>query len=195
MNEIEKEISLVNKVAEITCSRDIQKEFVVKYADIVYKAVGITFRRYRHISSPDIEDVFQEVFKTLFSNNRKALKAYDPQKSRFTTYLVTIARNKAMKHLEKYGDVMNELPDTLECEEISQDNFLIQQEQKELLKALLNDLTVKEKLFYQLYFEQALPEDDIGRILGVDTGTVYSKKAKIIEKLKKMRVEKEKAGV
>jgi RNA polymerase sigma factor (sigma-70 family) len=54
----------------------------------------------------------------------------------------------------------------------------------EQIGSLLSSLSVKERLFFKFYFEDCMPPEEIAGILGVTIDTVYSKKTKIIEKLK-----------
>ena len=52
------------------------------------------------------------------------------------------------------------------------------------IHAVMNSASSKEQLFYSLYFEELVPPEEIAIILNISIDTVYSKKSKIIEKIK-----------
>jgi len=165
-------------------------EFVARYSRLVYGAIHMVLGRgSQRFTNTHKEDVYQEAFKTLFENGREVLRRFDPAKACFSTYLVTIARRRTLKYLEKFGRADEILPDDLADDSESCEDRMDHDKKKEFLARLAEGLTVKEKMFFVLYFKEALPEVDVARILGVGIDTIYSKKAKIVEKLRKLRVE------
>ena len=56
---------------------------------------------------------------------------------------------------------------------------------KKLVKVLVKDLNAKDKLFLELSYGKKLPPGKIAEILSVTVDNVYSKKNRIIEKLRK----------
>ena len=54
----------------------------------------------------------------------------------------------------------------------------------EKIRGMLVGFTAQERLFYHLYFEECMPPETVANVMGVTVGSVYSKKAKIIEKIR-----------
>ena len=59
-------------------------------------------------------------------------------------------------------------------------------ENEKILKELKEDLNTEDRLFLKLYFEKRLSPKEIAKILNITESTVYSKKSRIIDKLRKI---------
>jgi DNA-directed RNA polymerase specialized sigma24 family protein len=59
------------------------------------------------------------------------------------------------------------------------------EEMMEKIRSMLVEFTAQERLFFHLYFEECMPPETISNVMGVAVDSVYSKKAKIIAKIKK----------
>jgi RNA polymerase sigma-70 factor (ECF subfamily) len=59
-----------------------------------------------------------------------------------------------------------------------------------ILKELIKDLNTNDMLFLKLYYEKELPPEEIAEMLNLTVSTVYSKKNRVREKLKKIAKKK-----
>ncbi|MBN1815828.1 MAG: sigma-70 family RNA polymerase sigma factor [Sedimentisphaerales bacterium] len=124
------------------------------------------------------EDVAQDVFLTAFQK----LHTYDPSRSRFCTWLFTIARNKsvnAIKHRRlrrirpiRQGQQNMNPADQTETEELTQ-----------RLEAAIEALPIRLKTVFILAVFYELPYDEIARIERIRVGTVKSRVSRARKKL------------
>jgi RNA polymerase sigma-70 factor (ECF subfamily) len=116
------------------------------------------------------EEIGQDVFVTAFHK----LSTFDPARSKFSTWLFTIARNMSINALKKKAPIpVEHLPEILDSRNPSHDlsdkELFAQMDQT--LKALPGKL---QRAFILAEFEQ-MPYDEIARIEGTRLGTVKSR--------------------
>lgn len=129
------------------------------------------------------EDLAQEVF---FIAYRK-LKSFDPARSKFSTWLFTIARNKGINFLRrKKFFLANKLHQKVDSHDPSDE--LAKEEFFEELDRVLGKLPGKQKRAFVLAEIEKLAYQDIAQIEGVPIGTVRSRinraKKKLAARLK-----------
>lgn len=176
--------SLVALCVARSSDKRVLNELIRRYGGLVMQAITWTFQKYSAKDKEETEDVFQEVFVSLFENDLGKLKAYDPCRAGLGTYLMSIARTMAVNALNKRKMGKVEVSENIIDEE---DGFLPVEdaEMMEKIRSMLAGFTAQERLFYRLYFEACMPPETIADVMGVTVDSVYSKKAKIIEKIKK----------
>jgi RNA polymerase sigma-70 factor, ECF subfamily len=137
-------------------------------------------RMISHLAGPgaDCEDIAQEVFLSAFRH----LRSFDPDRSRFSTWLFTIARNKSINALR--GHRMVPLKDDLEQKSDDEPARSLQRREifHELDKALGQLPGQYRRVFILAEFE-GLPYDQIAQIEGIGLGTVKSRIHRAKEKL------------
>ena len=116
------------------------------------------------------EEIGQDVFVAAFQK----LSAFDPARSKFSTWLFTIARNMSINALKKKTPITVEhLPEILDSrnpsDELSDKELFAQMDQT--LKALPGKL---QRAFILAEFEE-MPYEEIARIEGTCLGTVKSR--------------------
>ncbi len=128
------------------------------------------------------EDLAQEVFLTAYAK----LRMFDPARSQFSTWLFTIARNKAVNAAgRKKPRYMADPPEPADANDPE-----TTVEKKELLAALdraVQALPLNQRTAFVLAEFEQLPYEQIAQIEGVRLGTVKSRinraKAKLMEVL------------
>ncbi|MFA5863259.1 MAG: sigma-70 family RNA polymerase sigma factor [Phycisphaerae bacterium] len=116
------------------------------------------------------EDIAQEVF---FAAYRK-LGSYDPERSRFSTWLFTIARNLSLNAMKKrIPNVMDDLPETIYTttpdDEVARKEFFQQLDKK------LDTLPPCQKAVFVMAEFVGLSYEEISQIEDIDIGTVRSR--------------------
>jgi len=116
------------------------------------------------------EEIGQDVFVAAFQK----LSTFDSARSKFSTWLFTIARNMSINALKKKTHIpVEHLPEILDSrnpsDEFSDKEFFDQMDQT--LKALPGKL---QRAFILAEFEQ-MPYEEIARIEGTRLGTVKSR--------------------
>ena len=138
---------------------------VERYAGAVTRMIG-NITGNSHTS----EDLAQEVFLAAYAK----LKTFDPHRSQFSTWLFTIARNKAVNAAKRkkprYMADPPERMDTSTPEMTAERNELLTALDRTLLALPLSQRTA----FVLAEFEQ-LPYEKIAQIEGVRLGTVKSR--------------------
>jgi RNA polymerase sigma factor (sigma-70 family) len=176
--------TLVNLCIRNRNDDSFPRELIERYGRLIMQTITWTFKRFSKVIREDVEDVFQEVFASLFKDQCVALIRFDPHRASLGTYLGTIARNAAINACKRNKNDGEEYTDSIGCDYINPEILLEKKEVAERIQTMLPLLSVKERLFFKLYFEDFMPPEEIAVILGVAIDTVYSKKAKIIDKLK-----------
>lgn len=126
----------------------------------------------------ECEDVAQETFLAAYVR----LDSYDPDRASFATWLLTIARNKALNALRKKRPVLlEELPEKVDPR--TPDDELDEKELFRHLDAGLAALPVEQRTVFVLADIEGLAYGDIVEIQGVSLGTVKSRLARARQKL------------
>ena len=129
----------------------------------------------------ECEDVAQEVFLTAYTR----LQSYDPDRSAFATWLLTIARNKCLNVLKKRKpSSARELPEPIDPR--TPDRAVVEDELYRRLDAGLAALPLEQKTAFVLAEIQGLPHNEIARIEGIPVGTVKSRVSRAREKLRSL---------
>jgi RNA polymerase sigma-70 factor (ECF subfamily) len=133
---------------------------------------------------PDVherEDVAQDAFLTAYTN----LASYQAQQGAFSTWLLTIARNKCLNVLKRRRPVvLASLPDSADMRPPESD--LSEQEWLRLLDEALAALPFEQRTVFVLAEMQGLSHVEIGRIEDVSVGTVKSRLSRAREKLRSL---------
>lgn len=157
------------------------QELISKYHPIVYKFL-VKLTQDKDLA----EDLTQETFLKFIRNIEK----YDIYgKAKFSTYIITVAKNCYVDEIRKWGrmrvdfnldDYASKLPDEGHMEE-NVVNRLYAAE----IKDRLEDLTQEQKLAIRLKYIEGLTLKEISEILNVETTTVKSRIHNGIVRLRK----------
>jgi RNA polymerase sigma-70 factor, ECF subfamily len=154
--------------------RDAFRLLVERYQGPLLCLVGNIFA-----DKNDCDDIAQDTFLAAY----RRLGSYDPTKAKFSTWLLTIARNKCVnRHKKRKPVVVDELPPRLDYR--GPDDDAVGAELFARLDRALDELPMEQKAAFVLAEIQGLPHDEICRIEGVPLGTVKSRISRAKEKLR-----------
>ena len=147
---------------------------------LVERYAGPVTRMIRNVSGDDqaCEDLAQEVFLTAYEK----LGTFDPRKSRFSTWLFTIARNKSVNAARKKKPLYVANPPERTGRETPEDTVA----RAEFLTALdreLSALPLAQRTAFVLAEFEHLPYEQIAQIEGARLGTVKSRISRARDRL------------
>jgi RNA polymerase sigma-70 factor (ECF subfamily) len=162
--------------------------FVKHYSKLIYHSIYKTLRVNAKPTDPDdINDLFQELFASICADNCKKLRMFDPCKGvSLASWLRMIAVRMTIDHLRKQRSSTS-LEDLLT--EPSRDGGQethIDEESLQCLRAVLEALSDKDKLLIELFYFKELPPEEIAHILNISTGAIYTRKNRVIEKIREI---------
>lgn len=136
------------------------------------------------LPADECEDIAQETFLAAFD----CLGRYDLRQGRFSTWLLTIGRNKSMNALQKRRPLgMAEPPELTDPH--TPETRLNEREWYRHLDAALAALSPEQQTVFVLADLQQLSYEEISRIEGVQMGTVRSRLNRARQKLRALLVE------
>ena len=129
----------------------------------------------------DCDDLAQETFLAAYQH----LRSYDPRAGGFSTWLLTIARNKCLNRLKKQTPLAMETPpEPIDARQPADD--LAETEFFACLDRALDSLPFEQKIAFVLSEIEGLPHEEICRIEGAPLGTVKSRLSRAKEKLRSL---------
>ncbi|KZZ84755.1 RNA polymerase sigma factor [Bacillus sp. SJS] len=136
------------------------------------------------------EEVMQDVFVKLWNGTH----AFESSKGKFSSWLLTITRNKAIDMIRKYAkhehvELMDK--DALISEEKPVDKIVEWKEDRELIRSAVSELNVEQQKVIDLFYFKGFSQQKISEKCGVPLGTV---KGRIRLALKHLRETLEKGG-
>jgi len=148
---------------------------------LVERYQGPVIRMIRNIigDSHICEDIAQDVFFTAY----KKLGSFDPNRSSFSTWLFTIARNRSINAMKKKSALtISALPETTTHND-PLDN-LVSKELFDELDQVLETLGCRQKRAFVLAEFEQLSYQEIAEIEGIRIGTVKSRINRAKKKLR-----------
>ncbi|MCK5506366.1 MAG: RNA polymerase sigma factor, partial [Thermodesulfovibrionia bacterium] len=111
--------------------------------------------------------------------------------------LISIRQTIDFLRSRKHHVSMNEdrddsrpLIETLADNSVSFEEQLEQSQTARALKDAIDSLHSSDRLFMKLYYEKELPPEEIAGIMNVSVNTIYSKKNRVQEKIKKILLDR-----
>ena len=162
--------------------------FVQRYNKLIYHTIYKTLRVNNTPTNPDdVNDLFQEVFASFCAGSYRKLRMFDPDKGcKLPSWLRMITVRMTIDHLRRQRPTtsIEDLPN--EPSQFGDQEAQIDEESGTFLRKLLEALPAKDKLLVELSFMRELPSEEVAQILHISVGAFYTRKNRIIEKLKKM---------
>jgi RNA polymerase sigma-70 factor, ECF subfamily len=135
-----------------------------------YQPVVWTFCRNLLRQPADAEDLTQEVFLAAF----RKLASYDADRAAFSTWLLTIARNRCCNRLQQRQPTNESIEEPLDRGP-APDETMTDREVWDRLDHALEQLPLEQRTAFVLAEIQELPHREIAVIEGVEVGTVKSR--------------------
>ena len=170
--------------------------FVEKYTKLIYNSIHKTLKRYSaDRSKEDIEDLHNNIFVSLFNDDRIKLKQFRGDNCTLATWLTVIATNNTLNFIER-----NKVHDSLDGDP-KQDTFNIytvrgteprvedqldDAKRRTLLETAISELKAEDQRLLDHYYRDERKPKEIAELMNITTSTVYSKISRIKEKLKKI---------
>ena len=164
------------------------ERFVKQYSKLIYHSIYKTLRVNASPTDPeDINDLFQEMFASICADKCRKLRMFDPCKGvSLASWLRMIAVRMTIDHLRKRRSSAS-LEDLLTepSQEGGQETY-VDEESLRCLSGVLQELPDKDKLLIDLFYFKELPPEEIARILKISIGAIYTRKNRVIEKIKQI---------
>lgn len=170
------------------------ERFVEEYSKLVYFSIHQTFKmKGVNASQDEANELFNEVFLGLFENNFAKLRNFKWKNDcSLATWLRLITSRKTIDYLKskrrrsKMLDIDSpEVQEELEAES-EVEHSVLDGEREELLRRAVSQLSAEEINFLNLCFIKELAPEKIAEMLGITVSSVYSRKNRIKEKIRKI---------
>lgn len=176
---MEQTLNIEEHVLIEACKKGNGLAFTQLYNSYCKDVFNSIFRLVNNIT--EAEDLLQESFLAAYQN----IKQFDGH-SNFKAWLRRIAINKTISFLRKKKVYFNELNDNIDTEDVVFDeckfNFQVQS-----LKDAIGQLPFSYKTIVQLFVIDEIPQEEIGKMLGLSHNTVRTQyhraKQKILQLL------------
>lgn len=127
------------------------------------------------------EDLLQEVFVKIWQH----IPSYDPSKGRLYTWMVNIARNKAIDNFRS-KETSNQSKTISLTENVYTGNVETSRIEDIGLKRILNGLPKETRKLVELAYFQGFTQDEISKILSIPIGTVKTRIRTTLIQLRKI---------
>ncbi len=171
------------------------RELYRRFERVIIGCVRNTMRRYSAFATDeDIEDIVNTVCLNLVKDDFKKLRTFDPGRGyRLSSWMGLIATNTALDALRRRDpghaslDASDDAP-PLQVADAggTPGDALERRQQAQRLMAAIQALPEADRRFLELYYDEALAPEELAVRLGITVNTVYSRKNKLREKLRKL---------
>ena len=173
--------------------------FYKRYDRLIITCLKKVLHRYTALyGEQDLEDMVNTVCLNLIKDDYHKLRAFDPTRGyKLSSWVGLIATNTAHDALRRREPIHQRLDaghqgdDDAPPVQFADDgalpgDALETREQWDTLCAAIRELSPADQEFLTLYYEQELEPEDIARRMGISVNTVYSRKNKVREKLRRI---------
>jgi len=162
--------------------------FQETFEPLLYSAASAAVRRQGgRLNTEDIKEIVQDTYARLLRDDCRALKSYDPRKSALSTWLYRLAQNVAIDRLRRSRPETVPLSDALGVAGSEHSG-------PGILEGAGECLSSNERVLMRLLFNDGLSPQAAAERLGIAVQTVYSRKSKALNKLRKYLKRKRASG-
>lgn len=176
-------------------NQEAWEEFVNTHANLVWNSIHRTFRLYNFAyQKEDAEDLFNAVFLSLIEDDFRKLRQFRGDNNcSLSTWLAVLSGRRTIDYIRQdKGHLAAEKEDAeggiwenIANGDRPADLRLAEKEIKEAVRAEVGLLSARDRLIYHLTFVRGCSADETAKILGISADLVYSRKHRIMERLKK----------
>ena len=170
--------------------------FFARYERLVGACIRRVLRRYHaEWNEEDVEDIVSTTALHLVKDDYKKLRTFDPTRGyKLSSWVGLIATNAAHDALRRRGPADVNQAASLDDEQRPLDlasttedpeRHAVRRDAQAHLHRAFNTLGPSDRAFVEYYFIQELDPEDIARLMGIAVNTVYSRKNKVREKLRR----------
>lgn len=198
---IEWEKSLVEKF--IAGDRTTQKQFITEYKNLIYNCIYRALEGYGfNLEINLVKELYQEAYLKLLKDDFSNLRRFKWKNgSSLATWISHLTRNLVIDYIRKnskYQEMQQsinkpikegentELIDTIGDSKYSALSILGKEENLQLLKEALENLSEPDKQLVELWYYQELPAEEIANKLDKSVDAIYMQKKRVMEKLKEI---------
>jgi len=169
--------------------------FLDCYGKLIYGTIVTLLGRFS-IKEPAVaEDIFAGVIERLLADNCAALRGFKSN-SKFTTYLVTIARNRTYDHLRSLKrrptvSISDPLGGSDESDEDNLERVLRadldlghELEVSLSLEEMLEHLSTQDRLIVRLHYIEGLKDKEVAELVGLSADAVSARKLRALNRLR-----------
>ena len=169
--------------------------FQHRYNGLMLSCIRKVLHRYSAAyDEEDIEDMMSSVCLNLVKDGYKKLRAYDATRGyRLSSWVGLIATNTAHDALRRRDPIHMSLDDennspagNVADARIGPSEQIIRMQQAGILAEAIDELEETDRQFLKYYYLEELEPEQIAEIMGASINTVYSRKHKVREKLKRI---------
>lgn len=168
--------------------------FFSRFERLIISCVRKVLLRYGAFhSEEDIEDLVSATALNIVKDDFKKLRAFDAARGyRLSSWIGLLATNTAHDALRQRPPRALPLDDDrgpahdVPSDEVDPAERVLREEQARRLEEAVAELSETEQLFVRYYFEEELPPEQIADLMRISVNTVYSRKNKIREKLRRI---------
>ena len=177
----------------VSGSKNAWDSFLDKYSKLIYHTIYKTLRVHEAPLNPDdVNDLFQEVATSLCAEKCKKLRVFDPGKGcSLSSWLRMIAVRTTIDSLRKRRVVSSVEELAVEPSQTGEQESIAEQDTVNAVKELLKSLPAKDKLLIELSYMRELPPEEVAQMLSISVGAFYTRKNRILEKLRKSAADTE----
>jgi RNA polymerase sigma-70 factor (ECF subfamily) len=174
---------------------DAWEVFVRKFSNLVWNSIRKTFYNYsfQH-TREDIEDMYSSVFLSLMENDFKKLRQFRSRNDcAVSTWLAIITVRATIDMLRKDKshlsvdtaredqDLWDIIPDRKPRADRRIEN--VQEERK--FERTIENLPPRDRMIYDMLYNKGFSAEKTAEMLGMTVSSIYTRKHRIIEKIKK----------
>jgi len=192
MKDLKQDKELIEKCLQ-GCN-DAWQRFIKQYSSLVYYVIQKVLRsKDASFASEDIDDLHNDIFLSIMDHDGRKLRQYEGKNGcSVSTWIRIIAVRSAIDFLRKRKETVSLSEETAgPATDLKNSDFynlekiLQTEEQKAVLKDLIDHLAPRDRLFMRLFYYDEIPPKDIARVFNYSTSAVYSRGSYLREKLKK----------
>jgi len=171
------------------------EDFVRAYSRLIWSAIHKTVRSCSASCTPaDAEDIYSTIFLSLVEKDFRKLRQFAGRNEcSLSTWLTVVSVNHTIDHLRREKNrthpKIEDLPEA--CAAVpdhrwDMESILMLKQEAEVLSRALAELPDEDRRIYELLAHQDHTPEQAAASLGISVPAFYTRKHRVIEKLKKI---------